>query len=66
MSDQYAAHLGNLAYQTGLMDYADTTNFLYDALLGPGMGLNQRHVLREYGNITEMVFSFGGNWRDML
>ena len=64
--DQYAAHLGNLAYQTGLMDYEDTVSMLYGSLLGPGMGLTQRHVLREYGNITEMVFSFGGNWRDML
>ena len=64
--DQYAAHLGNLAYQTGLMDYEDTVSMLYDPLLGPGMGLTQRHVLREYGNITEMVFSFGGNWAEKL
>ena len=64
--DQYAAHLGNLAYQTGLVDYEDTVSMLYKPLLGSGMGLTQRHVLREYGNITEMVFSFGGNWRDML
>ncbi len=64
--DRYSAHLGNLAYQTGLMDYSDTTDFLYNSLLGPGMGLEQRHVLREYGNITEMVFSFGGNWAEKL
>ena len=64
LSDQNTAHMGNLAYQTGLLDYTDTVNFLYGTFLGKG--LEQRHILRERGNITEMVFSFGGNWRDKL
>lgn len=62
--DLSMAHWGKLAYQTGLLDYTDTVNFLYGTFLG--RGLEQRHILRERGNITEMVFSFGGNWRDKL
>lgn len=58
------AHIGNLAYQTGLLDYSDTVNYAYESFLG--RGLTQKHILQEYGNITEMVLSFGGNWSDKL
>lgn len=61
---QGIAHPGNLAYQTGLMDFADTVGLDYITFLGSG--LDQRHVLRESGNITETTISFGGNWADML
>lgn len=58
------ADIGNLAYKTGLLDYTDTVNMLYGTFLGKG--LQQKHILQESGNITEMTFSFGGNWSDML
>ncbi|MCM1168386.1 MAG: hypothetical protein NC324_00425 [Bacteroides sp.] len=58
------AHIGNLAYQTGLLDYLDTLNYTYESFLGKG--LTQKHILQEWGNITEMAFSFGGNWSDKL
>lgn len=59
---QSLAHVGNLAYQTGLMDFADTVGFDYVSFLGPG--LEQKHILQERGNISELVFSFGGNVSD--
>lgn len=52
---------GNLAYQTGLLD-EDSTG--YFSVLGKG--LEQKHILQEWGNITEMAFSFGGNWSDKV
>ncbi|MDE5575267.1 MAG: hypothetical protein K2I87_06095, partial [Bacteroidales bacterium] len=52
------AHVGNLAYQTGLLDYLDTLNYTYESFLGKG--LQQKHILQEWGNITEMAFTFGG------
>lgn len=58
------ADIGNLAYQTGLLDYTDTVNMFYETFLGKG--LQQKRILQENGNITEMVFSFGGNWSDVL
>lgn len=61
--DQNLAHVGNLAYQTGLSNpiFGETT---YTSLLSTG--LEQKHILREKGNISEMVFSFGGNVADKL
>ncbi|MCH5244599.1 MAG: hypothetical protein J1F29_06845 [Lentimicrobiaceae bacterium] len=59
-----AAHIGNLAYQTGLIDYIDTLDYTYESFLGKG--LSQKHILQEWGNITEMTFSFGGNWSDKV
>lgn len=61
--DENLAHVGNLAYQTGLMDYADNTGYNYISNLSPG-GLEQKHILQEKGNISELVFSFGGNVSD--
>lgn len=61
---QSIAHIGNLAYQTGLMDYKDTVNMLYETFLGPG--LRQKRILQESGNITEMTLSFGGDWSEKL
>lgn len=58
------ADIGNLAYMTGLLDYTDTVNMFYGTFLGKG--LQQKRILQESGNITEMTFSFGGNWSDML
>lgn len=58
------AHVGNLAYQTGLLDYLDTLNYTYESFLGKG--LQQKHILQEWGNITEMAFTFGGNWSDKV
>lgn len=58
------AHIGNLAYQTGLLDYLDTLNYTYESFLGKG--LQQKHILQEWGNITEMAFTFGGNWSDKV
>ena len=61
------AHVGKLAYQTGLMDpifdYTDSvyTNS-YISFLAPG--LEQKHIVQEKGNISELVFSFGGNVSD--
>ncbi len=63
-NDQNLAHVGTLAYQTGLMDFADTVGFDYVTFLGPG--LEQKHIVQEKGNISEMVFSFGGNVADKL
>ena len=60
--DENLAHVGNLAYQTGLMDPTDTTYQHYISFLGPG--LEQKHILQERGNISELVFSFGGNVSD--
>lgn len=61
---QGLGHVGNLAYQTGLMDFVDSNSLDYITFLGPG--LDQRHILKESGNISEMTFSFGGNWADMI
>ena len=61
---QDVSHIGNLAYQTGLIDYADTLDFTYESFLG--RGLRQKHILQERGNISEMVFSFGGNWSEQF
>ncbi|MCM1531251.1 MAG: hypothetical protein NC048_06495 [Bacteroides sp.] len=65
LSDE-VANAGYLAFQTGLLDQ-DTLRpgFMYKSILGTG-GLTQKHILQEWGNITEMVFSFGGNWSDKL
>lgn len=60
VQNQDVAHIGNLAYTTGLIDYVDTVNFTYESFLGKGLG--QKRILQEWGNITEMVFSFGGNY----
>lgn len=64
VQNQDVAHVGNLAYATGLIDYMDTVNFTYESFLGKGLG--QKRILQEWGNITEMVFSFGGNYSDQL
>ncbi|MDE7338017.1 MAG: hypothetical protein K2M92_01890, partial [Bacteroidales bacterium] len=65
--DENLAHVGKLAYQTGLMDpifnpidsvYTNS----YISFLAPG--LEQKHILQEKGNISELVFSFGGNVSD--
>ena len=58
------AHIGNLAYQTGLLDYLDTLDFTYESFLS--RGLQQKHILQEWGNITEMAFTFGGSWADKV
>ncbi len=58
------AHIGNLAYQTGLLDYLDTLNYTYESFLGKG--LQQKHILQEWGNISEMAITFGGNWSDKV
>lgn len=63
-ADENLAHVGTLAYRTGLMDYADNTGYNYISFLGPG--LEQKHILQEKGNISELVFSFGGNVADKL
>lgn len=64
VQNQDVAHIGNLSYTTGLIDYMDTVNFTYESFLGKGM--YQKRILQERGNITEMVFSFGGNYSDKL
>lgn len=61
---QGIAHVGNLAYQTGLMNYKDETSLEYVPFLGPG--LLQKRTLQESGNISDLAFSFGGNWSDMI
>ncbi|MBD5388096.1 hypothetical protein HDR68_01725, partial [bacterium] len=58
------AHIGNLAYQAGLLDYLDTLDFTYESFLS--RGLQQKHILQEWGNITEMAFTFGGSWADKV
>ena len=57
--DQYLAHEGNLGFQTGLSNPIEK---VYTSLIGPG--LDQKHIMQEKGNITELVFSFGGNVSD--
>lgn len=64
VQNQDVAHIGNLAYTTGLIDYLDTVNYTYESFLGGG--LSQKRILQERGNITEMVFSFGGNYSEKL
>lgn len=61
-NDESVAHIGNLAYQTGLLD-VDSLGSYFGFL---GKGLQQKHILQEWGNITEMAFTFGGNWSDKV
>lgn len=61
--DVTATTIGNLAYQTGLIDDLNNT-FEYSTFLGKG--LSQKHILQERGNLTEVVCSYGGNWSEKV
>lgn len=53
-----------LAWDANLLWYDDSLNqYVVDA---PDGGLNQRKSIREEGAINEMVFSFGGNYDDLI
>lgn len=61
---QNLAHVGNLAYQTGLISYKDNTSLDYVSFLSSG--LLQKHTVQESGNISDLAISFGGDYADKL
>lgn len=58
--------LGNLGYQSYLIDY-DSVNGVYYPLTGYGVApLRQTKTVRERGGINELVFSGGGNYNEKI
>lgn len=64
VDQQYQYDIG-LAHQTSLIYLYDTTNLYYDNDAYYG-GVFQQKMSSTWGSINEMVFSFGGNYNDVL
>lgn len=61
-TDAYPAYLG---YQSYLIDFDSASNRFYTNV--PWFeGVNQKRVVKERGGISEIVLSFGGNYKEKL
>ncbi|MEG2665700.1 MAG: hypothetical protein RSA02_01625, partial [Bacteroidales bacterium] len=55
----------SMAWNTGLLDVRDTNSWHYVTALAGG-NLEQKQLWETSGNISELVFSVGGNYSDQL